>query len=127
MNENERSSKNWNLRYLTAGKGFMLILRQIAKWRFHFSRPPLSTSSARFPISVRSLGNNILDTQYGLWDDLPMNKTLQLPKTLQEAVSFFSDPQKTFDYAVSLRWPTDKVTCPRCDSTEHSFISTRRI
>lgn len=56
-----------------------------------------------------------------------MNKTLQLPKTLQEAVSFSSDPQKTFDYAVSLRWPTGKVTCPRCDSTEHSFISTRRI
>src|SRR5882762_7159406 len=51
----------------------------------------------------------------------------QLPKTLQEAVSFFSDPQKTFDYAVSLRWPTGKVTCPRCESTEHSFISTRRL
>src|SRR5947209_19176245 len=72
-------------------------------------------------------GNNILDTQDGLWDDLPMNKTLQLPKMLQEAVSFFSDPQKTFEYAVSLRWPTGKVTCPRCDSTEHSIISTRRI
>jgi len=56
-----------------------------------------------------------------------MNKNLQLPKTLQEAVSFFSDPQKTFDYAVSLRWPTGKVTCPRCGSTEHSFISTRRL
>ncbi len=56
-----------------------------------------------------------------------MNKTPQLPKTLQEAVSFFSDPQKTFDYAVSLRWPTGKVTCPRCGSTEHSFISTRRL
>ena len=56
-----------------------------------------------------------------------MANTLKLPKTLQEAVSFFSDPQKTFDYAVSLRWPTGKVTCPRCDSTEHSFISTRRI
>ena len=56
-----------------------------------------------------------------------MNKTLQLPKTLQEAVAFFSDPQRTFDYAVKLRWPDGKVTCPRCDGTEHSFISTRRI
>jgi transposase-like protein len=56
-----------------------------------------------------------------------MSNTLQLPKTLQEAVSFFSDPQRTFDYAVKLRWPDGKVTCPRCDSTEHSFISTRRI
>ncbi len=73
------------------------------------------------------MGNNILDTQDGLWDDLGMRTTLQLPKTLQEAVSFFSDPQKTFDYAVSLRWPTGKVTCPRCDCTEHSFVSTRRL
>lgn len=56
-----------------------------------------------------------------------MANKLQLPKTLQEAVSFFSDPQKTFDYAVSLRWPTGKVTCPRCGSTEHSFISTRKL
>jgi transposase-like protein len=56
-----------------------------------------------------------------------MANTLQLPKTLQEAVAYFSDPQRTFDYAVKLRWPDGKVTCPRCDSTEHSFISTRRI
>jgi transposase-like protein len=56
-----------------------------------------------------------------------MVNTLQLPKTLQEAVAFFSDPQRTFDYAVKLRWPDGKVTCPRCNSTEHSFISTRRI
>ena len=56
-----------------------------------------------------------------------MNKTLQLPKTLQEAIVYFSDPQKTFDYAVKLRWPDGKVACPRCNGTEHSFISTRRI
>jgi transposase-like protein len=56
-----------------------------------------------------------------------MANTLQLPKTLQEAISFFSDPQKTFDYAVKLRWPDGVVACPRCEGTEHSFISTRRI
>lgn len=56
-----------------------------------------------------------------------MINTLQLPNTLQEAIAFFSDPQKTFDYAVKLRWPDGKVICPRCNSTEHSFISTRRI
>lgn len=56
-----------------------------------------------------------------------MSDKLQLPKTLQEAVSYFSDAQKTFDYAVNLRWPDGEVTCPRCNGTEHSFISTRRI
>jgi len=73
-------------------------------------------------------GNNILDTQDGLWDDLGIMKhPLELPKTLQQAVVFFSDPQKTFDYAVKLRWPDGNVTCPRCEGKEHSFISTRRI
>jgi transposase-like protein len=56
-----------------------------------------------------------------------MTKSLALPKTLQQAVSFYSDPQKTFDYAVKLRWPDGEITCPRCDGSEHSFISTRRI
>jgi len=56
-----------------------------------------------------------------------METTLALPKTLQEAVVYFSDPQRTFEYAVSFRWPTGQVVCPRCGSVEHSFISTRRI
>lgn len=50
-----------------------------------------------------------------------------MPKTLQEAVAFFSDPVRTFDYAVKLRWPDGRVTCPRCGSDQHSFISTRHI
>src|ERR1700737_4287149 len=73
-------------------------------------------------------GNNILDTQEWLCENLGIMKhTLELPKTLQQAVTFFSDPQKTFDYAVMLRWPDGKFTCPRCEGKEHSFISTRRI
>ncbi len=49
------------------------------------------------------------------------------PKTLQEAIVYFSDPQRCFDYAVKLRWPKGKITCPRCDKERHSFIKTRRI
>jgi transposase-like protein len=56
-----------------------------------------------------------------------MSNTLQLPKTLQQAVRFFSDPQKTFDYAVRLRWPSGTIACPRCGDTALSFVSTRRI
>jgi transposase-like protein len=52
---------------------------------------------------------------------------LKTPKTLQEAIAYFSDPQRAFDYAVQWRWPDGKVTCPRCNSTKHSFIKTRRI
>jgi transposase-like protein len=49
------------------------------------------------------------------------------PKTLQEAIVYFADPQRAFDYAVKLRWPDGKVSCPRCGTEKHSFIKTRRI
>lgn len=48
-------------------------------------------------------------------------------KTLQEAIAYFSDPEKTFQYAVKLRWPNGQVSCPRCGDQKHSFIKTRRI
>ena len=52
-----------------------------------------------------------------------MNK----PLTLQQAIVYFSDVDRAFQYAVSLRWADGKVTCPRCNSEKHSFIKTRRI
>lgn len=52
---------------------------------------------------------------------------MKKPETLQQAIVYFSDPQRAFDYAVNLRWPDGKVTCPRCKGPKHSFIKTRRI
>ena len=49
------------------------------------------------------------------------------PKTLQDAIVYFSDPERCFAYATKLRWPEGKVTCPRCNTAKHSFIKTRRI
>ena len=49
------------------------------------------------------------------------------PQTLQEAIVYFSDPQRTFDYAIKLRWPDGKVICPRCNSPKNYFIKTRRL
>jgi transposase-like protein len=51
----------------------------------------------------------------------------QSPKTLQEAIVYFSDPDRCFAYATKLRWPDGKVMCPRCNTAKHSFIKTRRI
>ena len=51
----------------------------------------------------------------------------QTPKTLQEAIIYFADPDRCFKYAVKRRWPDGKITCPRCGSDKHSFISTRRL
>jgi transposase-like protein len=41
-----------------------------------------------------------------------MNKE---PKTLQEAIVYFSNPERCRDYLIARRWPNG-VTCPRCDS-----------
>jgi transposase-like protein len=49
------------------------------------------------------------------------------PKTLQEAIVYFSDKDRAFAYAVNYRWPNGLVSCPRCGSEKHAFIKTRRI
>jgi transposase-like protein len=49
------------------------------------------------------------------------------PETLQEAIAYFADADRCFHYALKLRWPDGNITCPRCGSDRHSFISTRRI
>ncbi len=52
---------------------------------------------------------------------------MEAPETLQTAIVYFSDPDRCFQYALNLRWPNGVVSCPRCGSEEHSFISTRRM
>ena len=49
------------------------------------------------------------------------------PETLQEAITYFSDPERAFVYAVNLRWPDQHITCPRCGHDQHSFIKTRLL
>jgi len=48
------------------------------------------------------------------------------PKTLQEAMIYFSDKQNAHDFIVSLRW-ADGVICPHCGGSEQWFIKTRLI
>jgi transposase-like protein len=52
---------------------------------------------------------------------------LQEPKTLQRAIVYFSDPDRTFEFAKRLRWPDGNVVCPRCNAAKNSFIKTRKL
>jgi transposase-like protein len=52
---------------------------------------------------------------------------MQAPHTLQDSIIYFSDVDRCFEYAINLRWENGLVTCPRCGSEKHSFISTRRM
>lgn len=49
------------------------------------------------------------------------------PETLQQAIIYFADPDRALEFLANFRWPNCKPTCPRCGSTENSFISTRRL
>lgn len=49
------------------------------------------------------------------------------PKTLQDAIVYFADVERTFAYAVRLRWPDGVVVCPRCGAAKNSFVKTRRL
>jgi len=52
---------------------------------------------------------------------------MKKPVTLTQAIAYFADTDRAFDYAKFLRWPDDKVTCPRCGSDSNSFVSTRKL
>lgn len=51
---------------------------------------------------------------------------ISFPKTLLQAVKYFSDADTALGCMVAIRWPAG-ITCPRCDSEKHSFVKTRRI
>ena len=48
------------------------------------------------------------------------------PKTLQQAVQYFTDPENCLSYLAAIRWP-DGVVCPTCGSKEVGFTATRRV
>ena len=48
------------------------------------------------------------------------------PKTLLEAVRYFSDSDRALSLLVAIRWP-DGVACPTCGSKDASFLKTRRL
>ena len=52
---------------------------------------------------------------------------MKKPVTLQQAIVYFGDPDRAFEYAKWMRWPDDVVTCPRCGSDGNSFVSTRKL
>src|SRR5205823_3928884 len=48
------------------------------------------------------------------------------PKTLQQAIQYFGDPDNCLNYLIARRWK-DGVVCPVCGSPEVSFVSSRRV
>jgi len=52
---------------------------------------------------------------------------MDAPKTLQQAIVYFADLDRAFEFAKRFRWPDGNVVCPRCGKAKHSFLKTRRL
>lgn len=50
---------------------------------------------------------------------------MEKPKTLQEAIKYFSDEQVCIDTVAALRWP-DGPKCPACEKTDHYYLKTQK-
>src|SRR5271157_4628049 len=49
------------------------------------------------------------------------------PKTLQEAILYFSDFENCKKFMVDLRWPDGIVCCPQCGSNNVSYLAKARV
>jgi transposase-like protein len=49
------------------------------------------------------------------------------PKTLQQAIVYFSNPETCLAEMVKFRWPDGVVKCPACGGERVSFIKSRRL
>jgi transposase-like protein len=55
------------------------------------------------------------------------NRAMTEPKSLQEAIVYFSNPDNCIDYLALRRWPDGRVTCPSCGSDKVKFNPNRRL
>ena len=55
-----------------------------------------------------------------------MKRNPQQPKTLQEAVVYYSNPDNALAYMTRLRWPDGNVACPNCGRTDVVFLKNQR-
>src|SRR5688572_2752401 len=49
------------------------------------------------------------------------------PKTLQQAILFFSDYENCHNALVAVRWPDGIVKCPRCGSVRVTYLAKARV
>lgn len=55
-----------------------------------------------------------------------MDSKIKEPKTLQEAIILFSDPDVCLKYLANKRWPDGVIPCPVCGRTDVTFLPTQR-
>jgi len=52
---------------------------------------------------------------------------METPKTLLEAINFFSDYENCRQFMISVRWSDGVVRCPYCDATKLTYLAKARV
>jgi transposase-like protein len=52
---------------------------------------------------------------------------METPKTLIEAIQFFSDADNCRQFMIAIRWPDGIVRCPRCGSDAVSYMEKAKL
>ena len=52
---------------------------------------------------------------------------MDAPKTLQEAIQFFSDFENCRQFMVAVRWPDGVIKCPTCLSEKVIYLQNARV
>src|SRR5712692_3901900 len=52
---------------------------------------------------------------------------MKAPKTLQEAIQYFSDPENCQQFMIENRWEDGKVRCPQCGSRKVKYLPNAHI
>ncbi len=52
---------------------------------------------------------------------------MKAPKTLQQAIQFFSDPENCRKFMIAIRWQDEIVRCPYCDSEKVTYLENAKV
>ncbi|MGA7632342.1 MAG: IS1595 family transposase [Terriglobales bacterium] len=52
---------------------------------------------------------------------------MESPKTLQQAIQFFSDFENCREFMIAFRWPDGKVRCPECGSENVTYLKNAKV
>jgi RNase P/RNase MRP subunit p29 len=52
---------------------------------------------------------------------------MEEPKTLQQAILYFADPDRCIAYLASSRWPDGVAVCPTCGRKDVAYVAKRRV
>src|SRR5579883_633809 len=53
--------------------------------------------------------------------------TMQVPKTLQDAIRYFSDSDNCRKFMIAVRWSDGKVRCPYCGADKVTYLANARV